>query len=165
MAAAEPSGGPDLDPADARLIDRLHSGFPLVERPFAVVGAELGLTENALLERLRRLLSQHRLKHFGPFFRFERTRDDHALAAMQVPEHRFDAVSALLATLPAVEGQYHGAPPFNLCLAITADSPQGMQQAIASIEHETGLAVSVFPQEREYPVEPRLPGADDHAAE
>lgn len=165
MALAEPAGTPDLDAIDARLIDRLHSGFPLVERPFAVVGAELGLTENELLERLRRLLSQDRLKHFGPIFPFERAGDGRVLAAMQVPEHRFDAVSARLDALPAVEDRYRGAPPFNLCLAIAADSPQGMQQVIASIERETGLTVSVLAQEREYPVESRLPRADGHAAE
>lgn len=165
MAVAEPAGAPDLDPVEARLIDRLHSGFPLVERPFATIAAELGLAETELLERLRGLLSQDRLKHFGPLFRFEQAVDRLALAVVQVPEQRFDAVSAQVDAMPEVEHHYRGAPPFNLWLVIVAESPQGMQQAIARIEHETGLSVSVFPQDREYPVEARLPGADDHGAE
>lgn len=165
MAVAEPAGAVDLDPVEARLIDRLHSGFPLVERPFAMVAAELGLAETELLERLRGLLSQDRLKHFGPLFRFEQAVDSLELAAMQVPEQRLDAVSAQVDALPEVEHHYRGAPPFNLWLAIVVESPQGMQQTIARIEEETGLSVSVFPREREYPVASRLPGADDHGAE
>ena len=41
-----------LTPEDARLIDRLHGGFPLVDRPFAAVGAELGWSEECVIERL-----------------------------------------------------------------------------------------------------------------
>ena len=49
--------GVDTDPIDARLIDRLHGGFPLDDRPFASVAAELGLKEDELIERLQRLLA------------------------------------------------------------------------------------------------------------
>lgn len=165
VTAAEPAGIPDLDPVDARLIDRLHSGFPLVERPFTVVAAELGMPENELLERLRALLSQDRLRHFGPLFELGQAVGSRALAAMQVPEQRIDAVSERVDALPEVERSYRGAPPFNLWLAIGVESPHDIEQAIAHIEHETGLSASVFPQQREYPVEPRLPGADQHGAE
>jgi hypothetical protein len=45
------------DRVDRRLIDRLHGELPLVERPFAVVGGELGISEDEVIERLRRLLA------------------------------------------------------------------------------------------------------------
>ena len=37
-------------PDDLRLIDRLHGGFPLSDRPFAEVAATLGCTEDMLID-------------------------------------------------------------------------------------------------------------------
>ena len=45
-----------IDDIDARLIDRLHGDLPLVDRPYAAVAAEFGLTEGEVLARLQRLL-------------------------------------------------------------------------------------------------------------
>jgi len=50
-------------------MDRLRCSLPLSERPFADVGAELGVSEEMVIERLHRLLAQGVLTHFGPVFR------------------------------------------------------------------------------------------------
>lgn len=44
-----PGAPPRLDATDLRVIDRLHGGLPLSDRPFAEVAAELGLAEDALI--------------------------------------------------------------------------------------------------------------------
>ena len=38
-----------LSPEDARLIDHLHGGFPLVDHPFAAVAADIGWTEEQVI--------------------------------------------------------------------------------------------------------------------
>ena len=83
-----------LDPMDRRILTRLHGGFPLVDRPFAQVAAELGLSEDGLIERLRRLLSQGVLTRFGPMFQIERAGGLFVLAALQVSPARWGAVVA-----------------------------------------------------------------------
>ena len=57
------------DAGDRRLMDRLRASLPLSERPFADVGAELGVAEDVVIERLHRLLALGVLTHFGPVFR------------------------------------------------------------------------------------------------
>lgn len=47
-----------LLPEEIRLIDYLHGGFPLSERPYAEVGAALGLDEEAVIESLQSLLER-----------------------------------------------------------------------------------------------------------
>ena len=79
-----PHAGHAPDAGDRRLMDRLRGSLPLSERPFAEVGAELGMAEDVVIERLHRLLAQGVLTHFGPVFRADQvpqTELDRALMA------------------------------------------------------------------------------------
>ena len=142
---------------DARLVDHLHGGFPLVDHPFAAIGAELGHTEEQVLEHLRRLLSQGVLTRFGPLFQIERAGGRFVLAAMAVPEERFDAVAAAVNTFPEVAHNYRRDHLLNMWFVIAAESPARAAGALARIEGAAGLPVYAFPKEEEYCVELRLP--------
>lgn len=95
-----------LSADDARLVSFLHGGFPLSDRPFAAVGAQLGCSEEAVIERLQRLLRHGELTRFGPLFQIERAGGRFVLAAMAVPEVRFAAVAAQLDGLVEVAHNY-----------------------------------------------------------
>jgi DNA-binding Lrp family transcriptional regulator len=146
-----------LSPDDLRLIDHLHGGFPLSDRPFAEVAQVLGWTEDTVIERLHQLLAQGDLTRFGPLFQIERAGGQFVLAAMAVPEARFDAVAALLGTMSEVAHNYRRTHRLNMWFVIGADSPEAATAALARIEAQTGLPVLAFPKEREYFVELRLP--------
>lgn len=146
-----------LDPMDRRILTRLHGGFPLVDRPFAQVAAELGLSEDGLIERLRRLLSQGVLTRFGPLFQIERAGGLFVLAALQVSPARWDEVVALVNAHPEVAHNYRRDHALNMWFVVGAESPERAAEVIAAIEVETGLPVFAFPKEREYFVELRLP--------
>ena len=103
-----------LHPRDARLIERLHGDLPLIDHPFAAVGAELGMDEDEVLERLRRLLSQGVLTRFGPLYQIERAGGQFVLAALEVPPERFDAVAQQINALPEVAHNYRREHAFNM---------------------------------------------------
>ncbi len=96
------------DPTDRRLINRLLDTLPLSERPFADIGRELGLSEDAVLDRLHRLLAQGVLGHFGPLFAAAPGTDRPAFAALQVPAAEFecDLVTATASGLPLLARPY-----------------------------------------------------------
>jgi DNA-binding Lrp family transcriptional regulator len=146
-----------LSPEELRLIDYLHGGFPLSERPFAEVGAALGLDEDAVIASVQSLLERGFLTRFGPLFQIERAGGQFVLAAMQVPQDRFEAVTAQVNAMPEVAHNYRREHALNMWFVIGAESPQRAAQAIARIEADTGLAVHAFPKEREFFVELRLP--------
>lgn len=91
-----------LDASDVLLVRRLHDGFPLTEWPYADVAAELGCTEVQVIERLRRLLGGGALMHFGPLYEAADAGRGELLAALQVPEARFEGVAGMLDALPEV---------------------------------------------------------------
>ncbi len=146
-----------LDPVDALLIRRLHGDFPLAERPYAEVAEQLGLDEHEVIARLQRMLDDGLLSRFGPLFQIERAGGQFVLAAMQVPEERYDEVAALVNALPEVAHNYRREHRFNMWFVIGCDSPDAARQGCERIEAATGLRVYPFPKEREFFVELRLP--------
>lgn len=153
-------------PDDLRLIDRLHGGFPLSDRPFAEVAATLGCTEDMLIDRLQRLLAHGDLTRFGPLFQIERAGGRFVLAAMAVPEDRFEAVAAQLDAMPEIAHNYRresahpdqpGATPLNMWFVIAVERVDQVGRVTHDIEAMTGLPVYAFPKEREFFVELRLP--------
>lgn len=150
-----------IDERDARLIDRLHGDLPLVDHPFAAVGAELDMDEDEVLERLRRLLSQGVLTRFGPLYHIERAGGGLVLAALEVPEARFGEVTALVNAFAEVAHNYRREHAFNMWFVVAAESPAQCQAVLARIAAATGLEVHAFPKEREYFVGLRLPAIAD----
>ncbi len=145
-----------LDEADRRIINGLQGGFPLSEAPYAEAAAALGMEEGELLERLRKLLDRGVLTRFGPMFQIERMGGAFVLAALAVPEADFDRVAAQVNALPEVAHNYRREHRLNMWFVIAAETPAGVEGAIAAIGQSTGLPVFAFPKEREYFVEMKL---------
>ncbi|ASJ24360.1 siroheme decarboxylase subunit beta [Laribacter hongkongensis] len=139
-----------LDPVDVRLIDLLQGGFPLLPQPFARTGAQLELTEASVIRRLQNLLDKGVLTRFGPMYQIEQLGGRFVLAALAVPEARFDWVAAAVNALPAVAHNYRREHQLNMWFVLAADSQAGINAACRRIETQTGLPVHAFPKEREY---------------
>jgi siroheme decarboxylase len=149
-----------LSPEDARLVDHLHGGFPLTDRPFADVAVALGWSEDRVIERLRQLLARGDLTRFGPLYQIERAGGRFVLAAMAVPDEQFDAVAATVNAMPEVAHNYRREHRLNMWFVVATETPAEADAALARIEVATGLPVWAFPKEREYRVELRLPLLD-----
>ena len=147
---------PEIDAVDRQIIDKLQGDFPLCERPYVVAAERLGIAEDELLARLQRLLDARVLTRFGPMVQIERMGGAFVLAALAVPEARYDEVTALVNVLPQVAHNYRREHALNMWFVLATETPAGIAEAITRIERETGLPVYAFPKEREYFVEMKL---------
>lgn len=147
---------PELDAVDRLIIDKLQGDFPICDEPYAVAATHFGISGEELLARLQRLLDDKVLTRFGPMVQVERMGGAFVLAALQVPEARYDEVTALVNALPQVAHNYRREHALNMWFVLATETPQGISDAIATIERDTGLPVFAFPKEREYFVEMKL---------
>lgn len=146
-----------LSPEDIDLIDRLHGGFPLSERPFQEVAQAMGWTEAQVISRLRELLADGTLTRFGPLFQIEKAGGQFVLAALAAPESRFEEVTATVNAFPEVAHNYRREHALNMWFVVAAESESAASDVIARIEAATQCKVYAFPKEREFFVELRLP--------
>ena len=155
MAAAE-CWKRGMDELKRRLIDDWQSGFPLCERPFAVVAERLGTSEDAVLQALRELLADGTLTRFGPLYQIERLGGAFSLAALQAPEADFDRIAGIVNGFPEVAHNYQREHAFNMWFVLATETPAGMNDTVERIATATGLPVFNFPKEREYFIEARF---------
>lgn len=141
---------PALDAADRAVINAMQTPMALVPRPFATPAAALGLSETALIDRLRALLEAGALTRFGPFWNADALGGAFCLCAMAVPPERFDAVAAAVNALPQVAHNYARDHRLNLWFVLATETPEGIEAAADAIEAETGLTVLRFPKEEEF---------------
>ncbi|WP_434456737.1 AsnC family transcriptional regulator [Stutzerimonas urumqiensis] len=141
-----------MDELDRRLINRLQRGLPLVRRPWEALAQELDADPAVLRARIQALLDDGTLTRFGPMFDIERLGGAFTLAALSVPEPRFDAVAATLEAMPEVAHNYRREHAWNMWFVLGCETPEGIAQAIARIEALTGLEVLNLPKETTYHV-------------
>jgi DNA-binding Lrp family transcriptional regulator len=146
----------EIDELDRRIINALQGGFPLADEPYREVAESLGIAEDELIRRLEDLLARRVLTRFGPMFQVEAMGGAFVLAALAVPEERYDEVTALVNSLPEVAHNYRREHALNMWFVLATETPQGIGDAVARIESLTGLPVHAFPKEREYFVEMKL---------
>jgi len=148
----------ELDAVDREIIAKMQGGFPICERPYEAMAASLSisLSELELLNRLECLLADRVLTRFGPMYQVERMGGAFVLAALAVPEERYEEVTELVNALPQVAHNYRREHRLNMWFVLATETPEGIAEAIARIEADTGLPVYAFPKEREYFVEMKL---------
>ncbi len=139
-----------LDAMDRRLINRLQEGFPIADRPYAMVAEELGSSEAELLQRLENLLSRGVLSRFGPMIHAERLGGGLTLAAMHVPVSQREAVIEQINAFTEVAHNYERDHYLNLWFVLATEMPSQIGDTLAAIEACTGLKVYNFPKEEEY---------------
>lgn len=147
---------PELSELDRKILAQLQGDFPICEQPYAEAASQLGIDESELLERLQRLLADKVLTRFGPMFQIEEMGGAFVLAALAAPEVRYDEVTALVNALPQVAHNYRREHELNMWFVLATETKEGIAEAIARIERDTGLPVYAFPKEREFFVEMKL---------
>lgn len=156
MSTLTPPAGLELDATDRRLLNEFQSGVPLIERPYARMAEQLGVTEAEVLERLRRLTEAGAVSRVGPVFAPKRIGVS-TLAAMAVPAERLAAVAALVNTYPEVNHNYEREHRYNLWFVLTALDQAILARVMEEIGRRTGLRVLDLPMLAEYHIDLGFP--------
>lgn len=139
-----------LDALDRRIVNRLQDGFPVSERPYAAVAAELGTDEATLIARLQALLDAGILSRFGPMYHAERLGGGLTLAAMAVAPADFERVAGQVNAFPEVAHNYARDHELNMWFVLATETPRRIAAVIREIERITGYAVYNMPKKEEF---------------
>ncbi|MDI6632194.1 MAG: Lrp/AsnC family transcriptional regulator [Thermoanaerobacteraceae bacterium] len=104
---------------EQHLILELGNNFPIESRPFAVIGARLGMTEDEVLARVKEFMARGIIRRLSVALRHQNVGfTANAMIVWKVPPERLDEVGRILASFPEVTHCYERetAPdwPYNL---------------------------------------------------
>lgn len=129
-----------LSDRDRELLNLMQGSFPIAERPYAEVAAELGVTEEEVLADVQRLLDDRIIRQVTPIYDTRAFGYGSMLVAAKVdPEHPWRAAK-IVNSHPGVSHNYLRNHDFNMwfTIAVEEDSKLGLQGTLDVLQEKTG---------------------------
>jgi DNA-binding Lrp family transcriptional regulator len=127
------------------LIEAIQAGLPLVARPYREIGARLGMTEQAVIERLRGMIDAGIIKRLGVVVRHhELGYRANAMVVWDVPDERVERIGRRLGDIDCVTLCYQRPRrlpdwPFNLFCMVHGQDRDEVLACIGRLVEALGL--------------------------
>jgi len=127
-----------ITPPDRALLDRIQGDFPLVERPYQALGAELGESEEEVLARFRKLRDLHVVRQVSAIFDTRRIGYKTSLVAMKVAPEKLQDAAEIINRHPGVSHNYARNHAYNLWFTVAVPPGADLQRDVDELHALTG---------------------------
>lgn len=149
---AEKSASPSCADASAvglALLDRWQHDFPLTERPFLEIGAELGQSEGKIIAQYEALQSAGLISRIGAIIA-PNTVGASTLAAVAAAPAEVDRIAQLINEEPGVNHNYEREHAVNLWFVIAAADQMALDATLVRLSHRLERPVRDLRLEQPY---------------
>lgn len=129
-----------MDKLDKDILNEIQSDFPIVSRPYREVGNRLDLSEEAVLERVRRMRERGIIRRIGGNFHSRRLNFTSTLCAAKVPDDKLESFVNAVNAYPGVTHNYLRNHAYNVWFTFIAENMQCIRKALAGITEQTGVS-------------------------
>ena len=126
----------EMDAADRRLLNAMQKDVPLVSRPFAEIGERLGMPEEEVLSRARRLKEGAIIRQISAIFDSRRLGYSSTLVAMEIPEELIEEAAGRISEHAGVSHNYKRDNPFNLWFTLTLPPGVDLEAEVQRLAEE-----------------------------
>ncbi len=137
-----------LDEVDKKILNSIQLEFPLSHKPFLEIGKSLGLDEEEVLRRVKRLQSEGAIRRIGPIISTKKTGGVSTLVAMKVPGERADEVASIINQYDEVSHNYLRPADYNIWFTLSAETQERLQEILREITEKTGFEARNLPTKR-----------------
>ena len=134
---------------EKRLLDDFQHDFPLSATPYADMAEQLGVSEDEVLNSVRKLQDDGVISRVGPVFTPNRIGVS-TLAAMSIPAEELDCVARIVSAFPEVNHNYERGHEFNLWFVVTASSEEHLEIVLHEIEQHAEYPLMSLPMLEDY---------------
>lgn len=128
-----------MDKLDKDILNEIQSDFPIASRPYREVGSRLGLSEEAVLERVRKMKERGIIRRIGGNFHSRRLNFTSTLCAAKVPDDKLESFVDAVNAYPGVTHNYLRNHAYNIWFTFIAENMQCIEAALAGITEQTGV--------------------------
>jgi len=128
-----------IDKIDKIILNRIQSDFPITSRPYLVISKELGLSEDDVLRRIKKLKANGTIRRIGGNFVPEKLGFISTLCAARVPKDKLDSFAKAVNKYPGVTHNYERNNHFNVWFTFIAPSMEEIKENLKKISASTGI--------------------------
>lgn len=130
----------EMDEIDRRLLQLIQDAFPLVNRPWAALGREVGISKEEVLARTRRLVRVGIIKRVGPILDARKIGlAASSLIAMRVPPPSLERVAKKVSAFKEVTHNYEREHDYNLWFTVVTKDSKSLSKTLEAIKRATGV--------------------------
>jgi DNA-binding Lrp family transcriptional regulator len=134
---------------EKRLLNDFQHDFPLSATPYADMAEQLGVSENEVLNSVRKLQDDGVISRVGPVFTPNRIGVS-TLAAMSIPAEELECVARIVSAFPEVNHNYEREHAYNLWFVVTASSVEHLDIVLHEIEQHAEHPLMSLPMLEDY---------------
>ncbi len=125
-----------LDEVNKAIIQELQGNLPVVKRPFAALADNVGVTEDELFTRIRKLMDDGIIRKFGLRIDSKKVGFASTLVAMKVPPEKLDAVAGKLNDIESITHNYARDHEYNLWFTVIEKDNEALKDTLKRISEE-----------------------------
>jgi siroheme decarboxylase len=138
-----------LSALEKRLLNDFQHDLPLSATPYADIALQLGVSENEVLNTVRKLQDTGVISRIGPVFTPNRIGVS-TLAAMSIPAQELECTARIISAFPEVNHNYERDHEFNLWFVVTASSEEHLDIVLHEIEQHAEYPLMSLPMLEDY---------------
>jgi len=129
-----------LDRKDKELLQLMQDDFPLESHPYAVLANKLGLTEDEVFARVKRLYAEGVIRKLRTILDAQKLGTCFStLIAMKVPEDKMNHVVSIVNEYMSVTHNYRREHDYNLWFTVTACGDKNLRATVEEIKRRAGI--------------------------
>lgn len=129
-----------LDKMDRELLQLMQDAFPVAERPWAIFGRTLGLSEEEVFARVKKLYAEGVIRKLRTILDAQKLGScSSTLMAMKVPEDKMEYVTGIINEYMSVTHNYRREHDYNLWFTVTTCGGQDLEATVERIKQRTGI--------------------------
>jgi len=128
-----------MDDIDRKILNEIQSAFPIASRPYLELGKRLDLSEEEVLERIKRLRSKDIIRRIGGNFDSRMLNFTSSLCVARVPEEKIKGFIGLVNGYKSVTHNYLRGHDYNVWFTLIAPSTKDIEDILNEISEKTGV--------------------------
>lgn len=133
-----------MDETDIELLKLVQDGIPLTHSPFRRLASDLEITEQEIVDRLKKLQKTGKIRRFAASIGHRAIGiTANAMCVWNVPDEQIEEVGAIMAEFPEVTHCYERPRypdwPYNLFTMVHSYTPEDCEKVAVRISDATGI--------------------------
>lgn len=126
-----------IDETDKMIINRIQTLFPIAPYPYRIIAQELGIAEEDLISRIKRLKEDGIIRRIGGNFGPYKLGFFSTLCAASVPAEKVDLFTEVVNGYSGVTHNYMRSHRYNIWFTFIAESMEIIESSLKAISEET----------------------------
>ncbi|MDD3845654.1 MAG: Lrp/AsnC family transcriptional regulator [Syntrophorhabdaceae bacterium] len=145
-----------MDVIDRRILNMLQEEFPLTEKPFDDIGAEIGLGGEEIRQRVASLKLRGYIRRIGPVLDPKRMGYVSLLCGVAAPHGRLEELARAVSAQPAVTHNYERTGELDLWFTVTMKNKEDIERFLSTLEETFSVTIYRFPERRTFKIKTRF---------